>query len=117
VPRQAFLKAVGTRELCVCSATLDELHEVLQRPKFDRYAPRQARLDFGALVSRHSRLWEIDIKSVHAAEGACRDPRDNKFLALALSCSAEILISSDADLLVLHPWQSIPILTPAQFLK
>ena len=74
VPRQAFLKAVSTRELCVSRATLDELHEVLQRPKFDRYAPRQARLDFGALVSRHSRLWEIDIKSELAAEGVCRDP-------------------------------------------
>jgi uncharacterized protein len=117
VPRQAFLAAVGTRELCASRATLNELHEVLQRSKFDRYASRQERLDFWALVSRHSRLWEIDKKSERASEGACRDPRDNKFLALALSCSAQVLVSSDADLLVLNPWQDIPILTPAQFLK
>lgn len=46
----------------------------------------------------------------------CRDPRDNKFLALALTAAAAFLVSSDADLLILHPWHDIPILTPAQFL-
>ena len=45
----------------------------------------------------------------------CRDPLDNKFLALALASEADTLISSDEDLLVLHPWRGIPILTPAQF--
>lgn len=117
VPRQVFLAVVSTCELCVSHATLDELHEVLQRPKFDRYASLQNRLDFGALVFKHSRLWEIDIKNEQATEGVCRDSRDNKFLALSLSCAADVLVSSDADLLVLHPWQNIPILTPAQFLK
>jgi len=39
-----------------------------------------------------------------------------KFLALALDCQAVTLVSSDADLLVLHPWHEIPILTPAGFL-
>ncbi len=43
VPRQAFLAAVSSFELCVSPATLDELRRVLGRAKFDRYAPRQQR--------------------------------------------------------------------------
>ena len=51
-------------------------------------------------------------------ESACRDPKDNHFLALALALAAEadVLVSSDEDLLVLHPWRGIPIITPAEFL-
>ncbi|WP_296447959.1 putative toxin-antitoxin system toxin component, PIN family [Rhodoferax sp. UBA5149] len=116
VPRQAFLAAVRTHELCVSHATLNELREVLQRPKFDRYAPLQERLDFWTLVAERSRLWELDTKSEQIAAGACRDAKDAKFLALALACHADALISSDADLLVLDPWQGVPILTPAAFL-
>ena len=46
----------------------------------------------------------------------CRDSRDNKFLALALIADADAIVSSDEDLLTLHPWRGIPILTPTQFL-
>jgi len=44
------------------------------------------------------------------------NPRDNKFLALALIADADAIISSDNDLLTLHPWRGIPILTPTLFL-
>ena len=115
VPRQAFLAAVSTYDLCASHATLHELREVLHRPKFDRYAPLQERLDFWALVSERSRLWELDAKSEQTAAGACRDAKDVKFLALALACQAVALVASDSDLLVLHPWQGVPILTPAAF--
>ena len=47
----------------------------------------------------------------------CRDPKDDQFLALVRACDANVLISSDADLLVLHPWQGVPILTPAAFME
>lgn len=118
VPRQAFMAAVRTYELCVSCATLDELREVLQRPKFDRYAPLQARLEFWALVRERSRLWELDTQSgEQAAKNACRDMKDTKFLALALACQAMALITSDTDLLVLHPWKGVPILTPSAFLQ
>ena len=116
VPRQAFLAAVRIYELCVSDATLGELNEVMQRPKFDRYVPLQQRLDFCTMVAGHSRLWEVDGKSEEMAIGVCRDPKDAKFLALALVCQAVTLVSSDADLLVLHPWQGVTILTPAAFL-
>jgi hypothetical protein len=40
----------------------------------------------------------------------CRDPKDNKYLELALAAGAETIVSSDDDLLVLHPWRGVRIL-------
>jgi putative PIN family toxin of toxin-antitoxin system len=98
-------------------ATLDELREVLYRPKFDRYTPLTERLAFVDLVAQHALMWQVDLTSEAAARNACRDAKDAKFLALALSCESAALVSSDADLQVLDPWQGIPILTPAAFLQ
>jgi len=47
----------------------------------------------------------------------CRDPDDNKFLALALDGHAECIVTGDPHLLELHPWRGIPILTPRAFLE
>ena len=117
VPRQAFLLAVGNFDLCISMATLDELREVLYRSKFDRYTPLTERLAFVDLVAQHALMWQVDLTSEAAARNACRDAKDAKFLALALSCESAALVSSDADLQVLDPWQGIPILTPAAFLQ
>ncbi len=46
---------------------------------------------------------------------ACRDPKDDKFLELAANGRADVIISGDADLLVLNPFRDIPILAPAAF--
>jgi len=47
----------------------------------------------------------------------CRDPRDNKFLALALVCSADAIVSSDEDLLSLNPYRRIPVILARDFLE
>jgi uncharacterized protein len=47
---------------------------------------------------------------------ACRDPKDDKFLEAALTAQADCIVSGDADLLVLNPFEDIPILRPAEFL-
>ena len=47
---------------------------------------------------------------------ACRDPKDDKFLEAALAAQTDCIVSGDADLLVLTPFQDIPILRPAEFL-
>ncbi len=46
----------------------------------------------------------------------CRDPKDNMYLELALASGAGTIVSSDGDLLVLHPWRSVRILRPADYL-
>jgi len=45
----------------------------------------------------------------------CRDPRDDKFLELAVSGDADLIVSGDADLLTLSPFRGIPIVRPAVF--
>ncbi len=47
----------------------------------------------------------------------CRDPKDNKFLELAINGNATCIITGDKDLLVLHPFRGISILTPRLFLE
>ena len=43
---------------------------------------------------------------------ACRDESDSKFLELAVSGMASHIITGDKDLLVLHPFRSIAVITP-----
>jgi uncharacterized protein len=46
----------------------------------------------------------------------CRDPKDDRYLELALAAGAAFIISSDDDLIVLHPWRGVSILSPAAYL-
>ena len=46
----------------------------------------------------------------------CSGPKDDKFLALALAVSAEMIVASDQHLTGMHSWRAIPILPPAAFL-
>ena len=46
----------------------------------------------------------------------CRDAKDDKYLELAFAAGAGVIVSSDADLLVLHPWRGVRILRPAEYL-
>ena len=47
---------------------------------------------------------------------ACRDPNDDRFLEAAVAGNADCVVSGDADLLDLTPFENIPILRPAEFL-
>ena len=77
----------------------------------DPYVTRQEREDFIRKLGGVARL--IDIRWQDAV---CRDPRDDKFLHVAVNGEADVLITGDADLLVLHPFHGVRILTPADFL-
>lgn len=116
VPHQALLQALAWSDVCVSAATWQELDSVLQRKHFDRYLPREARLAFVTLLRQHTHLFAVTLADEVALVPLCRDPKDNKFLALAHVCQADALVSSDADLLVLHPWCGVPVVTAAGFL-
>ena len=68
-------------------------------------------MEFLAVLLREATLVEV---TMHVGE--CRDPQDNKFLELAASGRALCIVSGDQDLLVLHPFRGIPIVTPRGFL-
>jgi putative PIN family toxin of toxin-antitoxin system len=96
---------------CSCRpATVAELNDVLRRPRFDPYVHEDERLEFLAVLVR-----DAEVVEVTEIVTDCRDPKDNKFLQLALDGGATHIVSGDEDLLVLHPFRSIPILTPRGF--
>jgi len=47
---------------------------------------------------------------------ACRDAKDDKFLEAAVAGTADAIVSGEADLLTLHPFRGISILSPTAFL-
>jgi putative PIN family toxin of toxin-antitoxin system len=93
------------------TATLAELREVLGRKKLRRYVDEgEARLWLALLI--HESVWVDDPDEVVE----CRDPRDDKFLGLAVGGRATHIISGDANLLILDPFRDIRIVSPRQFL-
>jgi putative PIN family toxin of toxin-antitoxin system len=110
VPRRAFDRAQGQGKLLISQATLEELNEVLRRPRFDRYVTEDERMQFlTALVEAAELVAVTDVVT------DCRDPKDNKFLELALNGRATCLVTGDNDLLVLNPFRGVPIMTPQTF--
>jgi len=116
VPHRALMHAFEVGEVCACASTLAELESVLRRDKFDRYLGATLRAEFADIIRRRSSLFDLSEADLANLHPPCRDPKDNQFLALVNACDADVLVSSDADLLVLSLWQSVPILTPAAYL-
>ena len=112
VPGQAFYAALDRGEILLSQATATELAAVLSRKKFDRYLTREEREQFLVVLLREATVVEIGAEIL-----ACRDPKDDKFLELAVSGRASCLITGDEDLLILHSFHGIPIMTPARFLE
>lgn len=116
MPHRALARAWETCEVCASQATLAELEKVLARAKFDRYQPREERKEFVSILRHGASLFAVSEVDVANVSPPCRDPQDNMFLALTGICEADALISSDADLLVLHPWNGVPIISPSAFM-
>lgn len=110
-PAAALELAALAAQIVVSADTLEELAQVLQRPHLDRYQRFEARMDF---LARYRDL--AVLHEVNATVNDCRDPKDNKFLSLAVSAQASIIVASDDDLRVLHLYRGIQILAPAQFI-
>ena len=111
VPALAVEKALLHFEVCASDETWEELEIVLTRPKFDAYAAPDLRQAF--LEGLRTRLRMIAVTQIVTD---CPDPKDNKFLALADTAEAEMIVASDPHLTEMHPWRGIPILPPAAFL-
>ncbi len=112
VAGRALGKALSEGTPIASVESLSELEEVLGRKKFDRIAPYAERM----------RVWftyriQVEICPVTDIVTDCRDPKDNMILALALSGHAGLIVTGDKDLLCLHPWRGVAILSPAEYLE
>lgn len=111
-PGQALALALRRGDLLLSLATLAELSEVLRRPKFARYVTPAESEEFLATLVERATFIEIRDEII-----ACRDPKDDKFLEVAVNGSADCIVSGDADLRILHPFRGILILSPDEFLR
>ena len=91
--------------------TEQQLFEVVARPYL------------ASLIDAESQAWlkrllaHAELVAIGERIAACRDPTDDKFLELAVSGRADLIVSGDADLLTLNPFRDIPIVTPAIFVQ
>jgi putative PIN family toxin of toxin-antitoxin system len=110
-PGTAAHLAAENHLLLKSTITEQELFVTLARPRL------------AALIPPRFRDWLTEVlataEQVAITERitACRDPKDDKFLELAVAGRADLIITGDADLLVLNPFRDIPIVTPAIFLQ
>lgn len=111
-PPHRLIEQVRRGNLILVSspALLDELADVLQRPKFRAILAR-SKVAPPSLLSEMRRLAEI--VEPHGAVSVSRDPDDDVVLALAAAAQADIIISGDHDLLTLQSYRDIRIVDPA----
>jgi len=112
LPARAFYHAAINHQLVASVETLNELREVLCREKFNQWRTEAERTEFLALY-----LDVVEIVALTSQIQDCRDPKDDKFLSLACSADVGCIVSSDEDLLVLHPYRGIQIVTVRQYLE
>lgn len=104
----------GEYTLLYAPSLLEELVDVLNRPRIRRkydLTKADIRTVVGLLLLRGEAVTPTERITV------CRDPKDNKFLEVAITGEANVLVSGDEDLRVSHPFRDIPIVSPAEFLQ
>ena len=111
VPGKAVSRVWEQGVSLLSESTWAELQDVFQKSKLARYIEPATLHAFLAQVRDAAEMVLIPSQI-----RACRDPRDDKFLEVAVHGHADVLITGDADLLTLHPFRGVAILTPASFL-
>lgn len=109
--RQAF-DIAKTKGVARSEETFIELVKTFEKPRLQKYLTTEAKIEFLANFLKLSKPINITEKIA-----ACRDPKDDMFLELAISCQATALVTRDGDLLSLHPFRGIPIITVANFIR
>lgn len=111
IPARAVRRALRSDRVAVSEAVLAELLDVLDRPRLARFIDPELRAE---LVGQLDTLGVFFAPTEVVAD--CRDPKDDKYLELALVAAAGLIVSGDTDLLVLHPWRGVRILRRAEYL-
>ena len=115
LPRSFVGKAIQKaleHDLLFSEATMNELADVLARPKFDAYISMEDRQQFLRLLLRI-----VVVVPVVSRVLVCRDPHhDDKVLEVAINGNADLILTGDKDLLSLREFKGIAIMSPASYL-
>jgi len=110
-PDKALRKAQNSCTILCSNSIFNEYTEKLLLPRFNKYASLIKRTNMLNDIEREALFIESEVKI-----SECRDPKDNKFLELAVAGDANCIVTGDKDLLVLNPFRGIKIISPSDFL-
>ena len=103
--------AAKKHTLLFSESTFKELKSTLLKPKFAEFVELPTIRNF---IINLIRIGEFIDPKIKIAE--CRDPKDNKFLELAVGGNADCIVTGDKDMIVLNPFRGIKIISPGDFL-
>jgi len=106
------LMSIDRIVLLISQELLEEIVEVAERPKFRKYFELFELTDLIISLKQRAELVQVSFQIY-----VCRDSKDNFLLSLAIDGAATHLLTGDKDLLVLHPFGELQILTIADFLS
>ena len=111
IPRRALVHARTHDRLAMSEPVAAEIREVIRRPKFAGLLTPSRQAEIVGLL-----FTDVDwfVPQVNVTD--CRDPKDNKYLELALVAGASTIVSSDYDLLTLDPWRCVRVLRATEYL-
>lgn len=104
----------GDYSLLYSQSLLEELIDVLRRPQiYHKYglSNEDIKTVFSLILIRGEEVTPEQSISI------CRDPKDDKFLEVAVTREADVIVSGDEDLLTLNPFRGIHIIPPRAFLQ
>lgn len=107
----ALRKAQNSCTILCSNSIFNEYTEKLILPRFNKYASLLKRTNMLNVIEKEALFIEPVVKI-----SECRDPKDNKFLELAVAGNADCIVTGDNDLLVLNPFRGIKIISPSDFL-
>lgn len=100
-------------QLICAEALMDELAEVLDRPKFQKKIQPAHKARFLDLVREKAQFVEL----AEYADSVCRDPKDEVYLVCAVMAAADYLVTGDSDLLVLGEFKGGKIIPLQSFIE
>ena len=101
---------IKNNALIFSKETISELSSRITQPKFDKYVSAE---DREAYVN--NLILSTDLVIIDNLVQGCRDRDDDKFLETAVKGDAQFIISEDQDLLTMHPFEGIDIVTVQDF--
>lgn len=109
-----ILEALIEKKFCLATSKplISEILDVCARPKFRNRIDKKDRERLLAIIKEAAKIVKPKIKI-----NDCRDKDDNIILECAIASNAQIIITNDADLLVLNPYRNVSIILPEDFLK
>ena len=101
---------IKNNALIFSKETISELSSRITQPKFDKYVSAE---DREAYVN--NLILSADLVIIDNLIQGCRDRDDDKFLETAVKGDAQFIITGDQDLLAMHRFEGIDIVTVQEF--